>query len=119
MTMRAQIERDASRYSEARDPDGHALAPNWVITYDKLPMYFWIDARLERGQPGIVLDTRKDVVLSIGFAFVPLSSDVREGDRIKVITDRKDRELYRGPYRITLVSRRRSHKEVRVEVTEV
>lgn len=105
MTMRAAVERDGAT---GADDWGGAPAPGFAAlgTY---PCFVW--ARSARH----VADGRKDAAVEEWRAMFPLGTDIREGDEIAGVTDRRGNEIIAGRFRIGTPLRKARHVEAALE----
>jgi hypothetical protein len=100
----ADLERDASQAAPA-DPFGHPPAPSWVPHLALVPASYW--------QAGA--GAGPDTVEVVGYAHrlaVPHGTDVRETDRVALVTDAAGVARTRRPMRVDAVIPRASHLEL-------
>lgn len=108
MVMRARVLRPGGLESDGRDEWGGELADDvpdaWI---ESLPCLAWAptDARE-------ILDDVKLGVFGAVMLSVPADTDIREGDIIESVTDRRGGEIFPGPLAVVGVTRRASHLAV-------
>lgn len=102
MTARARVERDSAGNT---DPYGNKGNPSWSVVNSAMPCFWW--SRNRR----IAVDEAHTIDVDDIGIFVPIGSDIREGDRINGINDRLGNPLFVGILRIDSVSRKYSHLE--------
>jgi len=107
MTMRADIERNTA---EAVDGWNNPVAPVFTPHLSALPCYVW--GRQNRA----VVDGSKTAMIEDLRGLFPLGADLRQGDEIARVTDRRGETLIAGRLRIeTPPQRRRSHLEAALQ----
>ncbi len=90
MTMRAEVERNTAA---GTDPHGHPMAPSFTALAT-LPCHVWSKQSRE------AVDGDKTAVIEDLRALFPVSADVREGDEIAQVTDRRGTVLFPGRLRV-------------------
>lgn len=100
MTMRAEIERDNQA---TEDSLGHDLPPNWQnhITVDCIAWSF---------REKETVDEKYAAISLVGIQF-PLSADITNEDRVKIVKDRRGATKFPGPLTIESLVPRRTHLE--------
>ena len=106
MTMRAAVERDTST---GTDDFGNPDKPNFT-TLATVPCWAWSSTDRE------VVDGGKSASIESFRAMFPKAADVKEGDRIAKITDRRDVTLFPGPFAIETMQFKHDHLEADLEV---
>lgn len=110
MTMRALVERDAN--ADTEDPLGSPEAPDWQTLHAALPCRTWFET--ERHEA----DSNKTAAIEDRKVIVPKGTDIRPGDRIADVKDRRGSVIFTGPATIEAAGRRRDHIELSLkEVT--
>lgn len=109
MTMRAAIERDTAA---GTDPWGNPVAPVFASIGAPVPCFVWSTAARQAiggGKVALVEDLR---------AMFPLGADVRAGDEIARVTDRRGVTLIAGRLRIDAEPQRK-HRHVEAALERV
>lgn len=105
MVHRAIIERQGSD----TDRWGNPAPPSWSLHLHDLPCRAWFGSGRE------VIDSGKTAVIQDRRMVIPRDTDVKEGDRVLKVTNRKGDEVFDGPMRIEAVGRRQDHKALSLE----
>lgn len=100
MTMRALVERDTQ---VATDAYGHKAVPSWTSHIASLACRMWFE--VERH----ILDGDKTAALEDRKVIVPKGTDIKPGDRIANVKDRRGNIVFTGPAIIDAVGTRRDH----------
>lgn len=110
MVHRATIRRNAN--AGAFDAYNNPLDPNWLTHLSGQPCYYY-EPRV--GQTGERIG-QENAVMYAHAALVPLSTDIREGDQITGIVDRRGETVTDRTLRVDQVIRRRFHRLLVLEV---
>ena len=102
MTMRADVERDATTTT---DPYGHPDAESFAALAT-IPCFVTSKRRTEQN------DDKKTALIEDIRCSMPLDTDVTELDRIAQITNRLGTVLYTGPLRIDTIQYKHTHIEM-------
>jgi len=108
MTMRATLKRNAS----GADVYGEKKTDGWVMVADAVPCYLWIKASKE------VLEGKSVVVEDIR-AYFRHDADIKRGDRIVILEDRRGRSIMDGTLEVDVLTPKKvgdcpSHYEARL-----
>lgn len=103
MTMRAVVERDQA---SGRSPYNTPAKPDWQVLHTALPCRLWVHLTNE-----VPEDHRAARVEDVR-CIVPLKSDIRRGDRIVRVEDRRGQVLFVGPFDVEDSIRRPDHLEL-------
>jgi len=106
MTMRAEIERNTAT---ATDSYGGPV-PAVYEAHGTVACFVWSTQRRQ------VLDGDKTALVEDLRALFPLRADVREGDRIAQVTDRRGRLIRAGKLRIETLTHKHRHLEAGLEI---
>lgn len=87
MTMRATLERNTS----TADAYGAKASPSqWSVTGDEIPCFVWVTSERD------IFDDRKDLAVESIKAIFRFDFDLRRGDRIIALLDRRGRDIMEG-----------------------
>jgi len=105
MTMRAVVERDTASGTDAY---GHSAVPDFTALAT-LPCFVWSKQRRE------VIDGIKTAVIEDLRAMFQLTADIRTGDKITSVTNRRGVEIMAGNFLIEPPQRKHDHLEALLE----
>jgi hypothetical protein len=108
MTMRAHVQRDANAEA-SEDPFGGPDVPDWQTLHESLPCRTWFESERH------VTDASKTVALEDRKVIVPKGTDVKPGDRILDVRDRRSVVVFSGPAKIEAAGNRKDHVELVLE----
>lgn len=113
MTMRTSILRNLPA---ADDPWGGAGDPDWQTQTTDLPCYGYAAGGSTGAERTVVSEDRTVVVEDRRVGF-PLGTDIRPGDRLGDVVDRRGAVKFAGPMDVDAVVARPTHLEASVEQT--
>lgn len=105
MTMRAVVERDTS---SGDDDFGHPVKPDFTA-HGTFPCWAWSSSDRE------VVDGDKSALIESFRAMFPKGADVKEGDEIVNITNRRAVILFPGRFQIETMQFKHDHLEADLE----
>lgn len=108
--MRAALERDTASGSDAYNAP---LAPSFTAV-GTLACFVWSPARRDR----IIADGEKSAVVEDMRAMFPRSTDIRQGDEIASVSDRRGNEIIGGRLRVDAPPVAK-HRHLEVALTRV
>ena len=101
MRMRAKVERRGT--SPGRDEFNHPIAAPWEVLHAALPCRVW--ATLARQ----AADTQRVVTVEDLRMTCPLRTDIKSGDRVTKVADRRGRVIHDRTLRVEAVHPRTTH----------
>lgn len=107
MTMRAHVERDANANTE--DPFGGPEPPDWETLHEALPCKTWFESERQ------AIDSNKTAEVEDRKVIVPKGTDIRPGDRIVDVRDRRAAVIFTGPAMIGAAGNRKDHIELSLQ----
>ena len=107
MIMRAEVQRDEN--ADTADPFGAPRAPAWETLHASLPCRTWFESERQ------AIDSNKTASIEDRRLIVPKGTDIKPGDRILVVKNRRGTVVFTGPAKVGSAGNRKDHIELSLQ----